>query len=100
MTITTNTSDIVNNLRKIRRFIRLDIFGGTKEVKKGNPDSFLPQRNRYGNPPYWIVAHGGRVIVLPAFSGTRLTLRNGNPGKICVHDQSKSQYTLLTTQTR
>ena len=34
-----------------------------------------------GYPPSWSVAHGGWVIVLPAFSGARLTLRNGNPGK-------------------
>ena len=27
----------------------------------------------------------GELLVLPAFSVARLTLRNGNPGKICVH---------------
>ena len=37
-------------------------------------------------PPSWIVAYGGSVIVLPAFFGARLTLRNENPGKICIPD--------------
>ena len=29
------------------------------------------------------------IIVLPAFSGACLTLRKGNPGKICVPDSKQ-----------